>query len=793
VLAITYAIRNLRRAPVYALSAIVVLALGAGANIGAFSAVRDLVWRPLPYPSPERLVSLFETASDGSPRAVAEANLLDWAAQAHTFDSMAAYRPRSFGLTFGDTGAPTVIQTGQTMATFFQVAAIRPALGRSFSSEEETAEAHVIVLTDRLWRGIFAADPQAPGRVVELNEEPYTIVGVMPAGFEFPIGDVQPDAFIPLSRRDYCCGRTGSLSAAGRVKPGFSLDAARAELAAVASNGAAIHPAANRGGSAGMLPLSEAFTASRRESLLLLYAASSLLFLIACANVSGLMLARWMSRQRELAIRVSLGARGRQLAAPFFAEAAILAFVAAALGLFAAEGIERAIPRFLTGVPVPPDLDGYSFAFAAVLACVTTIVTASAPLLITRRASLNSTLKGGATRLRGAFAIAQIALSVALLLSAGLLLHSFLNLVNADPGFTTARAWRFGIGIPERRYNTEAKEIQFHQRLLGRLAALPDVSSAGATGRLPLGGSPGSGGAFQIAGAGIPPVERPRARTNVASPAYFASMGIPLLRGRDFSWTEDRPGGRRVVIVNQAFASGFLRDRDPIGASLELGWTSELNPRNSLWEVVGVAGNTRQNSMDRNPAPEIFLSMTQTGADGAGYVIRARDGRGDIARVIAETVVQFDPRVQRVHPTPLVTLIERNLDSRATAIKLIGGFGAVALLLTAAGIFGIVAFHAQERSREMAIRMALGSPTADVQRLIILQALRLAGVGSSIGVFGFWWGSPWLRNQLYGVGRADAATFAGVLALVAAVAVAASLAPSRRASRTDPARLLRES
>jgi predicted permease len=618
----------------------------------------------------------------------------------------------------------------------------------------------------------------------------------MPAAFEYPMGDTLPDAFIPLSRRDYCCGRLGSLMGAARLNPGVSQEAARAELESLAAAVAAAHPDSNRGRSAGLTPLADAMTGSRRASLLLLYGAASLLLLIACANVAGLTLARWTALRREMAIRASLGAGLGQLARGFFAEAALLTASGTALGLLAASAILQAVPRLVPGATnTAPRLDWDAFLFALALASVVTALLSAVPLLVARRASLYAAMRSGSTALRSALAVVQVALSVALLLGAGLLLRSFLHLMNTNPGFETAHAFRFGIGIPEKRYDTELKEVEFHRQLLDRLAAIPGVAAVGAAGRMPLGGDTASGGTFQIAGSGIPAPRRPHARTNVASPGYFAAMGIPLFEGREFSWSEDRPSGRRVVVVNRAFVRAFLQGHQALGTPLEMGFVSELNPRGSVREIVGVIGDTRQNGMDRDPAPEIYLSMTQAGADGASYVIRTSRGDAEvagIARAISATVAQFDPRVERVHPVPLVTLVERNLDSRHVAIELIGGFGLLALLLTAAGIYGIVAFRAASRAREMAIRMALGAQSGAVRGLIVAQSLRIAAAGVVLGAAGFWWASPVLGSQLYGVGRADAATFAVVSALVLGVAAAASAGPARRAGQVDPALALRE-
>ncbi|MGA3239650.1 MAG: ADOP family duplicated permease [Bryobacteraceae bacterium] len=798
-----HAIRGLVRTPGFSLSTILTLALGIGANTGAFSAIDTLVLKPLPYPDPQRLVALHETALDHKPRDVAEANLLDWRARSTLFEAMAAYRPRSFGLTLGESDAVTVIQTGMAMSGFFRVTAVPPAMGRTFTEAEEASDARVIVLTDRLWRSVFAAGPQVIGRTINLNEEPYTIIGVMPRGFEYPMGAVLADAFIPLSRRDYCCGRLGSLAAAARLKRGVSIERARAELESLAAGVAAEHPDTNRGRSASLEPLAEQMTGARREPLLLLLGAASLLLLIACANVSGLMLARWMARAHEAAIRASLGAGWRQIAGPFFTEAAVLSVAGTCCGLFAAGLLLRAIPRFIPGPsPEPLHLNAAAFAFAAGLAITVAALLGALPLWFAQRTDLYSVIKAGgragsspAGALRGALVVAQVALSVVLLLSAGLLLRSFLHLVNSSPGFETAHAFRCGIGIPEKRYDTERKEIEFHRELLQRLAAIPGVVAAGAAGRSPLRGESGLGGSFQgsfqIPGSNIPAAQRPRASINVASPDYFAAMGIPLIEGRAFSWNEDRPGGHRVAIVNRTFARSYLQGH-ALGTTLDIHFVSELNPAGSTWEIVGVAGDTRQSSMDREPVPEIFLSMTQSGADGAGYAIRTRRDDAGIPEAIAAAVALQDPRIQRVRPTPLLTLVERDLDSRDAAIQLVGGFGALALLLTAVGVYAAVAFHAAARSREIAIRMALGATASEVRGLIFGQGFRLAALGLFAGAAGFFVANPLLKSQLYGVGAADPLTLVAVAAAVLAVALAASTVPSRRAASVQPAELLRD-
>jgi putative ABC transport system permease protein len=836
--ALRHAIRGLCRKPAFAATTILSLGFGIGANTGAFSALHTLLLKPLPYAEPGQLVALYETTVDRKPRDIGGANLLDWRRRTTLFAAMAGYYPRTFGLTLSGDGPVTVIDTAMTMGDFFRVLNVPPTRGRVFTEAEEVAEAGVMVLTDRLWRRLFASDPAVSGRKVFLNEEPYTVLGVMPPGFEYPVGQRLPDAFIPLSRRDYGGGRSGSLGGVARLKPGVSLASARAELESVAAALAVEYPAANGGRSAGLKPLAEQIAGARRQPLYLLLSAAALLLLIACANVAGLILARCFAQSHETAIRAALGAGAYRLARQFLLEAMLLGMGGAACGLLAAGGVLHAIPTFIPGAgkAEPLQLDSTAFGVALALGLGVTLLLALVPMLLWGRLDLNSLIKaGGRNASRGsrggpvgapgaALVVTQVALSVILLLATGLLQRSFLRLLATSPGFETAHALEFGIGLPETRYDTSLKLIAFHRQLLEKLAALPGVQAVGAGLRLPLRGASGPGSPFQIAGQNLPLPERPKAWVNGATPGYFAAMGIPLLEGRGFSWQSDRPGLHRVAVVNQSFARAYLggnRGADPgdrldhrqalgtqalgtqalgtqalgtqeLGTQLEIRWVSDLNPAGSTWEVVGVIGDTRQEGLENDPAPEVFLSITQVGSEGAAYVIRTRGDSQALASAVAEAVAHQDPRIERVSVKPLAFVVEKNLGSRRAAIWLVGGFGCLALLLTAIGIYGSVAFRAAGRGREMAIRMALGATAPQVRNLILGHGMLLAAAGTGAGLAVFPLVSRALENQLYGVGRADPATIAIVAATVVGAALLASLAPSRRAQRTSPMDLLKD-
>jgi putative ABC transport system permease protein len=514
--------------------------------------------------------------------------------------------------------------------------------------------------------------------------------------------------------------------------------------------------------------------------------AAALLFFIACANVAGLLLARAMARRREFTVRLWLGASVPRLLRPLFLEASILAIAGAALGLAAARAVIALVPRFVA-THEKLVLDRTALLGALVAAVGMALLLGAAPAVVAFR---QARPRG---RFRHGLVVAQVAMSVTLLLAGAVLLRSLYRLVSTSPGFSTVHALKFGLGLPEKRYDSDRKLIGFHQQLEGKLAALPGVVRAGAAMRLPLrGGSPGPGGSFQIAGANLPVPQRPRAWINVASSGYFAAMSIPIVEGRAFFWQDDRPGEHRVAVVNRAFARMYLRDRRPVGTVLDIRWISDLNPDGSRWEIVGVAGDTRQTALEHEPVPEIFLSMTQVGAEGAVYVVRAAGDDAALPQAIASVVSEQDPRLERVRLQPLAAVVDDSLESRATAIRLIGGFGALAVILTAIGIYGVVALRAVERKREMAIRSALGATAGGLRRMVLAHGLRLALLGTLLGVIGFAGAVQLIRGQLYGVSELDAPSMAVVVGGVLLMALLASVVPARRAGRAAPMEILRE-
>jgi putative ABC transport system permease protein len=800
------ALRSFQKTPGFTATALVTLALGIGANTALFSATYHLLLRPLPYPEPDRLVALYGVRTDQGPQRVSLEDLVDWQAASHAFAGMAAYRPRSFSLRDGRPGSDSridVIQVGMVTSDLLPVLGLRPRLGRPFSREEETAGAAVVLLGDRLWRRRFGGAPDLVGRRVLLNDVPRTVLGILPAGLALPMQGQLPDAYIPLSHEDYGGDREKrSLEAVARLRPGVSIAAARSELVGIAAHLAHAYPATNERWSAGLVDLHTAQTGQDRRPLLLLDSGGLLLLLLACTNVSSLLVARFLAHLREVAIHAALGAGARQLARRFLAEGLVLASLGAGLGLSIAGACLKLLPLALPlagGARLPggggrPGLDGTALAIALALCVLSTLVFALVPTFLAYRTDLHRILQGESPsggsrhRLRGATVVLQVAFCTMLLLASGLLLRSFFALLATDPGFRSERVLRFGIGLPEKRYVTDARIFAFHHALLDRLAALPGVEAAGLVGRLPLTGE-GFRTPFEIDGA--PPVPRDRRPStaltalDIASPGYFRALRIPLLAGRSFT-LQDGPAAPRVLLVNEAFRKAHFPGGSALGAlgqRLQLGWTSDTNPRGTRWEVVGVVGDVRERSVEVSARPEVYLSTEQYPLDGGSYVLLTRRTDAALGDALRASVRTLDGDLEKLDIRPFADAVRASLADRRLALLLSGLFAAVALLLTAVGIYGVAAWTVARRRREMALRLALGADMGHVVRLVLGQGLRWAGLGLLLGLAGFGSLSRLLASHLYGVGTADPLTTVGVAVLVAATTLLACAVPSLRAAR----------
>ncbi len=795
-----HACRGLLRSPGFTIPALVTLALGIGANTAMFSATYGLLLRALPYPHPDRLVRLYETRGDQRQQPVSLADLLDWRSQSHDFAGIAGFRPRSFGLQSG--GEIAVVQAGLVTADFFSVLGAAPIAGRAFTEAEEVGEAPVVVISHRLWRERFGGSPEIAGRRILLNDAPRTVLGVLPAGFEFPIGGKVPDLYLPLSRKDYGTDREiRSLGAIGRLRPGVILKAAQTELQGLAARLALSYPGSNARVGAEIETLDDALRGKNRRPLLLLTGAALLLLLIACANVANLLLARTLARVHPVAIRAALGARWRDLTRQFLAEGLILSLSGAALGLLVAGAWIRLLPRVLplvgggalpAGLAADPlRLRGSTLLLALGLAAVTGLIFALIPTLGIHRSDLQTVLREGGDavtprhRLSSFLVVGQVALSVMLLLAAGLLLRSFFDLLATDPGFQSQGVSLFGIGLPDARYGSDLKILPFHTALLDCLSRLSGVEAVGAVARLPLAGE-GFTSSFIVVGAPpVPKERRPSAALNVASPGYFATLRIPLLAGRGFT-RQDGPGSPRVALVNRAFAQRYLADRNALGRRLDLRWTSDINPPGTAWEIVGVVGNVRQRALEEESVPEIYLPIGQYPLDGCTYVLRTKRHDPALTAAVRSDVAALDPQLERIELRSFAETVRESLSNRRLALLLTGLFAGVALLVTAVGLYGVVAYGVAQRRREIALRLTLGARAGQMANLVLGQGLRLTLLGIALGLASFYGLKQGIESQLYGVAATDPLTVLAVAFLLALVSLSACAVPALRAARIEP-------
>jgi len=791
-----FAIRNLMGNPAFTVTALITLALGMGANGAMFSATNSLLLKPLPYPEADRIVSLQATTPKGGTDKVSLLNLLDWQEQCAQCDHMAAFRRRSFGLRPpGSDDSLAVVQTGMVTNAFFSVLGTRPMAGRFFTWEEEERDEKVIVLSDKLQRQF--GGPSILGKSLRVNEVAYTVIGLLPSAFSFPMDGRVIDAYIPLNHKSYGKNRSlRSMNAIARLTPAANHSRTRTELSGIARRMEDAYPAANKGYGIDMVGLQEALRGQNRKPLLLLMGAGLLLLLIACTNVVNLLMGRFLARSREVAIRTVLGASTGRLARQFLVEGLVLSLAGAMLALVVAHGclllLPLALPLLGGSSPVPDlpldqlqlDLSTCLFTFATALA--STLVFALVPSLLARKADLQPLLKGQmgnwSARMRGLLVTVQIGLSTVLLLCTGLLLRSFLAVMATDPGFDSTSVKTFGLGIPESRYNTDEKMLNFHQRLIDELSAIPGVDAVGGVGRLPTTGSSFKT-RFQPEGAGLPARQRSTAAINIYSPDYLATMKIPLLAGRSFT-NLDVIGNQRVLLVNRAFQRAFFGGQSALGKRLELSWRNGSNPAGVPWEIVGITGDTRQASLEKQAEPEIYLPLFQFPIEGLSYTLQTRRNDPALGTAVQAAITRVDSQLEQVHLKYMDHVLNKSMGNRRLALILTALFATVAALVTGVGIYGVIAYHVGQRRRELVIRMILGGRARGIRNLILKQGLVLAGWGIASGLFGFFFAGRLLAGQLYGLTALDPLTIFIGSGATLILALGASWVPAWRITQT---------
>jgi putative ABC transport system permease protein len=792
------AARVLGRSPRFTLVAIAAIALGIGANVTFFSLVHAVLLRALPYREPDRLVSLSEWHPQrGRYGKVSGASLQDWTARNRVFEDVASYWDRGYTLT--GTAAPESLIGWQFSGNLFPLLGARPLLGRTLAPDDaRPGHDDVVVLSEALWRRRFAGSPAALGRRLELDGREHTIVGVMPREFAHPPG--RTDVWTPLVlTADLLANRVHHpLRAIARLRSGTTLEAARGDLAAIAADLARAHPATNADWRVQVGPLRDVYIGDVRALLWLLQGAGLLLLAIACANVASLTLVRAAVREREIAVRLALGARSAHLMRQFLAEGLLLAGAGGIAGLVLAVWGVQVVPRWLGerlgGLPVPDSVAGWIggsvLAVTAGGVLAIGVVLGLVPLARGLRLAQGS-LKGdgraltdGARtrRLRDGFVVTQIALSVCLLVGAGLLVRSFARLQERSFGLRTSRVLTAQLLLPMNRYPGLERSLSLLEPLLGRLHAMPEVEDAGLVNAMPLTGS-NARRPYQIAGV---PDRDQVADFRVVTPRYFAAMGIPMTRGRPFD-DRDRLGGEEVVIVNDALARRLWPGRDPVGQKIAVPDMGTPASRT----VVGVVGNVRHHGLATEPEPEIYRPAYQAYWPFFGIAIRLRADAPSLPDALRGTVASLD---RDLPVTDLRWLDERAADAmawRRSSLALLGVFAASALLLATFGVYSVISYSVVQSRREIGLRMALGAEPRTVARAFLASGAGLAGLGLALG-FGVSTAlTRTIETLLFGIVPLDAVTYAAVAGLTGVVTLAAAVLPARAAARVDPVLALR--
>jgi len=801
---VQYGWRALRKAPGFALVAIATFALGIGVNTAMFSVINAVMLRPLPFPRPERLVDLsgVDKRPEARIRSVSDSwpDFFDWRARARSFEHLAAYNPTAFTMMLD--GRAVHVPGAVVSSNIFSTLGVQPAIGRAFRLDEERAGSDVAVISDTLWRSEFGAAAGVVGTTTSINSRPFTIVGVMPPGFRYPISSPAPLVWITVAEHargaDPMTTQRGAhfIKVLGRLRAGVPVAAARAEMDAIAAAQEKEFPEDNAMRGIEVTPELERLVGDTRQPLLMLLVAVGCVLLIACANLANLLLVRGASRGQEMALRLALGASRRRIIRQLLTESAVLSAAGTAVGLILAAWSVRLLVQIApAGVRGLDELsiDGPVLAFTALVGLISALAFGTLPAVAGSRtdprrgfdADARATSGRGHGRLRSALAIAETAIGVVLLVGAGLLLRGFYRLSHTDPGFDPSRIVTLKFNVPESRY-PYLKNIALYDQLLADLNGVPGLEATMAA-PLPLGGSRFTI-SFEPPGAPTPQSRRPSSELGIIGPGYFREMRIPFIGGRDFT-AADNDAAPRVVIVNQSFARQFLPGRDPVGQRIRpsLSTTEKDTP----WrEVVGVVADVKQRTLDEAGRPQYFIPYAQGLATTLFLVMRTTRPAA-AAEQAREAIARRDPELAIYDVRTMDEIVAQSTGSARFQTLLLTLFAALALVLTAVGLYGVVACGVAQRTREFGIRLALGADPRGVLRLVLAQGLRMALIGVSVGLVAAAFATHLLGAVLYGVGPLDPATFAAVVVTLLLVALMASFVPARRATRVDPIRALR--
>jgi putative ABC transport system permease protein len=797
-----FAVRTLAKSPAFSVASVLCLALGIGVNATIFSCVRALLLRPFPYRAPDELVAIGESNPKRGwhMNSVSYPNFRSWQAENRTLESVGLWTGSSFNLATGD--GTDWVQGATVSWTMFHVLGVPPALGRDFREEEDRVGGpKTVILSDRVWRERFDARPGALGESIMVNGVPHTIVGVMPPGFEFP---ANAGAWITMQTDPLRNRGNHSWQVMGRLKPGVTVDQARADLDRVAASLGEQYPTTNAGWGVDVETLRENETGDVRPVLVIMMASVAFVLLIACANVANLLLARAAVRSKEMAVRVAMGASSWRVVRQMLTESVIIALAGATLGIgFAYAFLQWIKANLLGGIPfwMQFRIDGHVLAFTIAVAVLTAFVFGLVPALQAARPDLVNTLRDaggrgssasrGHQRLRSSLVIGEVALSVILLVGAALLIRSFLGMQSVKPGFDPSNLLTMRVTLAGPAYDSTFKRFAFWDRFLTNINQRPGVVAAAITNNVPLGG--GNNNSFFSPEDQPPqPGSEPLLEIRWVSPRYLEALKVPLVRGRMFTeqeWADSGVAGR-VAVINEHMATQLWKSPDnALGKRFKFGYASDTLNR---WiTVVGVAADIKHKRLTQEPDYQGYMPYRQGGWNSAAIVVRTLGDPSRATPTVLAALKETDPYVPAYRVLSMDATIERSYWQQALYGKMFSVFAAIALVLAAIGVYGVISYSVSQRTREIGVRVALGAQRTNVLRLIVGHGALLAAVGIGIGLAGALGVTRFLRSMLYGVSPFDPVSFVVVTIVLSGVAFFASYLPARRAARVDPIEALR--
>ena len=799
---VKFSIRSLLKHPGFAAVAVLTLALGIAANTTIFSTEDALILHPFSFPNQQRLLVLWEqNLAVGNMRGlVAPGNFTDWREQNQTCEQVVGIGHESFNLADG-AHAERFPGYGVTQG-FFDALGVKAERGRTFLPEEsESGHEQVVVLKHSFWQQHLGGDPNIVGKPITLNRKVFTVVGVMPADFNYPYNGGEMWTPLVFDRDDLHNRGSHYLRVIGLLKPGVSIAQAQTDLRAIAKRSQQQFPETNSGRDAAVVTLTDDAVRGANTGVPIIMGAVVFVLLIACANVANLLLVRAASRQRETAVRLALGASRMRLIREALTESVLLALVGGALGLFIsvwsiqalAHGIPEGFSKFIPGWSrLGVNLNVLAFTF--IVSLLAGVFAGLASVWHSTKTNLNEALKagsrsdsrGGHSRLRNVLVISEVALSLVLLIGAGLMVRSFMEMLRADLGIRPENVVAMETSLPSDEYKEENKRLAFYQQLLGRVGSLPGVVKAGAVNIVPFSSSYNSN-TFQILGQPpFPKGREPEAELRTATPGYFDAIGTTLHTGRLFTEQDDAKA-TKVVLINETFARRFLPGQQPIGQRLQLGGSEK-----DVSEIIGVVADVKNDDLDERPDPSMYLPYAQNVSLNMNLVIRATQDPIQLASAVRSEVRALDPTLPVSNVKTISQMIYERISPKRLMTYILTVFALCALLLAAVGIYGVMSYAVTQRTQEIGIRMALGAQVADVLKLVVKNGMSLALIGVAIGLAGAFALTRLLASLLFHVTSTDAVTFAGVSTCLILVALLACYLPARRATKVDPLVALRD-